>query len=358
MALQGGNGPHDVGGRVDLLGIPLQQDEEDSGWGTECHALFVALTKKSILSTDELRRGVEGLSEEAHATWGYYARWIAAITGLLQEKDVISPGSLEAQLAGDAVERRDPRFVEGNCVRVRSESSARTTWRRPHVRTPAYLHGATGIVESVVGRFQDPSMLAYGIRNMPEQHLYRVRFKQGDVWPNAEMSDDTIDVEVYDHWLVEDGAAAPPPATTIQHQATHGGEHAHAHAHASRGMTEAEAVRREGPPHPGEWLYRAVVALLISQGIVAQDEIVRYAQALECAGQALPAARLVARAWCDDGFRCRLLSDATSAAREMGIDASNPNAPTVLRVMENEAHVHNLIVCTLCRCVSVPTPMI
>ena len=103
---------------------------------------------------------------------------------------------------------------------------------------------------------------------------------------------------------------------------------------------------------------RAVVALLISQGIVAQDEIVRYAQALECAGQALPAARLVARAWCDDGFRCRLLSDATSAAREMGIDASNPNAPTVLRVMENEAHVHNLIVCTLCRCVSVPTPMI
>ena len=106
MALQG-NGPHDVGGRVDLLGIPLQQDEEDSGWGTECHALFVALTKKSILSTDELRRGVEGLSEEAHATWGYYARWIAAITGLLQEKDVISPGSLEAQLAGDAVERRE-----------------------------------------------------------------------------------------------------------------------------------------------------------------------------------------------------------------------------------------------------------
>ncbi len=45
-----------------------------------------------------------------------------------------------------------------------------------------------------------------------------------------------------------------------------------------------------------------------------------------------------------------VLSIAKSAADEVDIVTSNPNAPTVLRVAENEPNVHNLIVCTLCSC--------
>ena len=41
---------------------------------------------------------------------------------------------------------------------------------------------------------------------------------------------------------------------------------------------------------------------------------------------------------------------AREVGEEIGIATSNPNAPTVLRVVENRAGVHNLIVCTLCSC--------
>lgn len=41
---------------------------------------------------------------------------------------------------------------------------------------------------------------------------------------------------------------------------------------------------------------------------------------------------------------------ASKAAGEIDIVTSNPNAPTVLRVVENRPNLHNLIVCTLCSC--------
>ena len=57
-------------------------------------------------------------------------------------------------------------------------------------------------------------------------------------------------------------------------------------------------------------------------------------------------ARLVARAWCDPGYKERLLGDGSAAAREMGYEVG------VLRLMviENTPTVHNLVVCTLCSC--------
>lgn len=59
---------------------------------------------------------------------------------------------------------------------------------------------------------------------------------------------------------------------------------------------------------------------------------------------------MVARAWVDADFKARLLEDGNAAARELGIDASNVNAPTKLTVVENTREVHNLVVCTLCSC--------
>ena len=41
---------------------------------------------------------------------------------------------------------------------------------------------------------------------------------------------------------------------------------------------------------------------------------------------------------------------AVTAALDVGITTSNPNAPTVLRVVANSATTHNLVVCTLCSC--------
>ena len=71
-----------------------------------------------------------------------------------------------------------------------------------HVRTPIYLRGKTGIVERVLGPFGNPEQLAYG-QAPAKLPLYRVRFRQADLWPDAEAPDDTLDAEIYAHWLEE-----------------------------------------------------------------------------------------------------------------------------------------------------------
>jgi nitrile hydratase len=71
-----------------------------------------------------------------------------------------------------------------------------------HVRTPFYIRGKVGVVERILGAYRNPEELAYGRTGQPAQPLYRVRFLQRDVWPDyAGPPDDTVDVEIYQHWL-------------------------------------------------------------------------------------------------------------------------------------------------------------
>ena len=62
------------------------------------------------------------------------------------------------------------------------------------------MRGKTGAVERVLGPFGNPEQLAYGhaAQRLP---LYRVRFRMGDVWEDAASPADTIDAEIYAHWL-------------------------------------------------------------------------------------------------------------------------------------------------------------
>ena len=70
-----------------------------------------------------------------------------------------------------------------------------------HVRTPAYLRGKTGWLERSLGAFPNPEQLAYGLKGTPLP-LIRVRFTMAEVWGDAaDQPDDTIDAEIYSHWL-------------------------------------------------------------------------------------------------------------------------------------------------------------
>lgn len=86
------------------------------------------------------------------------------------------------------------RFSPGDRVRVRE-------WYPPgHVRTPYYVRGKRGEIERVCGSFNNPERLAYGRADDPKV-LYRVRFTQDEVWGRSERPGDTIDIEIYEHWL-------------------------------------------------------------------------------------------------------------------------------------------------------------
>ena len=85
--------------------------------------------------------------------------------------------------------------------------------------------------------------------------------------------------------------------------------------------------------------------LLVEKGIVTEAQV---AAAVEDVRNITPqrGARVVARAWVDEGFRTRLLQDGTSACEELGLDI-----PALkLVVVENTPAVHNVVVCTLCSC--------
>ncbi len=87
-------------------------------------------------------------------------------------------------------------FAAGDRVRVRSADPP------GHLRTPFYIRGKTGIIERFLGEFANPEELAYGRSGLPTQPLYRVRFVQTTVWPGyAGSPDDTVDIEIYQHWL-------------------------------------------------------------------------------------------------------------------------------------------------------------
>ncbi len=79
--------------------------------------------------------------------------------------------------------------------------TVRTAMPPGHVRTPAYLRGKTGTVERSCGTFGNPEERAYG-RLSDQKELLRVRFTMAELWgPDAERPEDTLEAEIYAHWL-------------------------------------------------------------------------------------------------------------------------------------------------------------
>jgi nitrile hydratase len=78
-----------------------------------------------------------------------------------------------------------------------------------HVRTPLYVREKVATVERYCGEFENPEERAYGRVGRKRIRLYRVRLNQRDLWPDYEgPQDDTLEIEIYDHWLKPAGEGA------------------------------------------------------------------------------------------------------------------------------------------------------
>src|SRR5215213_3724313 len=95
---------------------------------------------------------------------------------------------------------------------------------------------------------------------------------------------------------------------------------------------------------------RHVEALLESRGLLDAGEIDTRIDEFLAGGSPAHGARIVARAWVDPGFAERLLADANSAIREVGLSMAGGIQEPRLKVVANTAAEHNVIVCTLCSC--------
>jgi nitrile hydratase len=85
--------------------------------------------------------------------------------------------------------------------------------------------------------------------------------------------------------------------------------------------------------------------LLVEKGVLTHEQVDAEVEEMR---RRTPerGARVVARAWVDQGFKQRLIFNGTKACEELGLDI-----PALkLVVVENTPEVHNAIVCTLCSC--------
>jgi hypothetical protein len=51
-----------------------------------------------MMRVDELRRGIESLSETEYASYSYYERWVESIRRILTGKGVLDPGALARRI--------------------------------------------------------------------------------------------------------------------------------------------------------------------------------------------------------------------------------------------------------------------
>lgn len=94
--------------------------------------------------------------------------------------------------------RLSPRFSPGDRVRVLRNG------RPGHLRTPAYVQGATGLVVRHQGDYPNPEELAYWHDGYPVRPVYLVRFSLAELWPQAvQASADELYIDIYEHWLRE-----------------------------------------------------------------------------------------------------------------------------------------------------------
>ncbi len=92
---------------------------------------------------------------------------------------------------------------------------------------------------------------------------------------------------------------------------------------------------------------KALESLLVEKGLVDSATIDAWVEAYSEEVGPKRGALVVAKAWTDPGFKSRLMQDAVSAIDELGYLGK---ATAHLKVVENTATIHNLVVCTLCSC--------
>jgi nitrile hydratase len=95
---------------------------------------------------------------------------------------------------------------------------------------------------------------------------------------------------------------------------------------------------------------RHVEALLEARGLLDAGEVDGRIDEFLAGGTPANGARIVARAWVDPGFADRLLADANSAIREVGLSMAGGLQEQRLKVVANTEDTHNVVVCTLCSC--------
>ena len=100
-------------------------------------------------------------------------------------------------------------------------------------------------------------------------------------------------------------------------------------------------------PSPQSLRTEAIETLLIEKKLLTSADVDTVLTTFSEQVGPMNGAKLVARAWLDEGFKARLLEDATTIIAEHGFEGGQVDKLIVKACSES---VHHVIVCTLCSC--------
>ena len=223
---------HDMGGRYGDGEIPDKDDAEvfHSNWEARALAFNLAAGSWNI---DASRHSRERLIPHEYTSFSYYEKWLAAMTNMLVEHNVLTIADLDhaSDIATGKAEALPSANLSANALRV-SDVPASTSTSRPytrdtgpsarfavgdevrtashspnhkvaggHTRLPAYAMGRVGRIVMLHGNHVLPDRNAHGLGEAPEP-LYAVEFKANTLWPDdAENSGDTMVLDLWQNYL-------------------------------------------------------------------------------------------------------------------------------------------------------------
>ena len=112
-------------------------------------------------------------------------------------------------------------------------------------------------------------------------------------------------------------------------------------------MSEGHGHHHPRPASAVELRAQALEALLAERGLVSTDAIDAVVELYANDIGPQNGSKVVARAWLDEAYRERLLTDAVPAIAELGFGGAEGDN---MVVVANTPTVHNMVVCTLCSC--------
>jgi hypothetical protein len=88
---------HDRGGWPTNAHID-RTEHQLADWEVLTDALARALSDVGLVNTEEHRRGIESMPQDAYERASYYERWLFSMETILTGKRVLAPGELDARL--------------------------------------------------------------------------------------------------------------------------------------------------------------------------------------------------------------------------------------------------------------------
>ncbi|MEP6020723.1 MAG: nitrile hydratase subunit beta [Paracoccaceae bacterium] len=217
---------HDMGGRFGDGAVTPESETSpvfEKDWHARALAITLACSSLGKWNLDVSRHSRERLSPKDYTRFSYYEKWMAALTNLLVENDVLTPQELAAgrgtagstladrKLKPDAVAaalaKGGPadrpsdiaaQFKSGDIVRTRAAGNTQTSGG--HTRLPTYAAGATGRIVLYHGTHILPDSNAHGHGEAAEP-LYAVAFQAQDLWQHPEHPKDEIILDLWQSYL-------------------------------------------------------------------------------------------------------------------------------------------------------------